>query len=73
MEGHTELLEQCVWWKVWPESVNNFSGFADVVPVHSNISKKAGFQEVDEGNVAEVLKSHSEDLLFLEQQKAVEE
>ncbi|KAG7163193.1 Tigger transposable element-derived protein 1-like 126, partial [Homarus americanus] len=77
----TQSCMNAVWRKVWPECMHDLSGFMDVVAVHCDIastSQEAGFQEVDEENVAKVLDSHTEelsieDLLLLEQQQRIEE
>ena len=70
-----------VWKKVWPECVHNFTGFADVPLITSQIvdlAQEAGFEEVDEEDVDDLLESHAEpfsneDLMELEQQWALEE
>lgn len=70
-----------VWKKLWPECVNNFTGFPNVKPVVTdivNIAHGAGMNEVDEEGVNEVLESHgeelsNEDLMAIEQERAADE
>ncbi|XP_064410189.1 tigger transposable element-derived protein 1-like [Latimeria chalumnae] len=66
-ESWAEVTQQCmngVWGKLWPESVNR--GFTDVVPsVNKDILKlamTAGFDELEEKDIEEVLESHTEEL-----------
>ena len=67
-----------VWRKIWPSVVNDFSGFPPVPDIHRDIAllaRRAGFNAVDEDDVAELLDSHSQeltndDLLERERQRA---
>lgn len=70
-----------VWRKIWPECVYGFKGFPQQDTLTKDIVKlaqQAGFEEVDENDVTELLESHNEeltneDLLELEQERAHEE
>lgn len=59
-----ETMNGC-WKKVWPECVSDFGGFTDVADIRKDIvrlSHLAGFTEVDEDDVQELLESHEEPL-----------
>lgn len=68
------------WRKIWPEVVHDFKGF-DVQAVRGDIVKlshTAGFTDVDEQDVQELLDSHDqplsvEDLLQMQEQRALAE
>ena len=54
-----------VWRKIWPSVVNDFTGFSPMPDIHKDITslaRRAGFEEVDDDDVAELLDSHSEEL-----------
>lgn len=70
----------CYWRKLWTERVKppeDSTGFNDVAPIRKGIAKlshKAGFKELDEGDVSELLQSHYEplnndDLMELDQER----
>ncbi|XP_038669700.1 tigger transposable element-derived protein 1-like [Scyliorhinus canicula] len=71
-----------VWWKMWPECVSDHEGSHDTVAeVQQEIitlAREVGFDELDEADVVELLKSHgeelsNEDLMQLESHQAEEE
>nr|XP_032621542.1 tigger transposable element-derived protein 1-like [Chelonoidis abingdonii] len=75
----TQVYVNVVWGKLWPECVNVFK---DVVPAVKKdilgLAKKAGFDEVEEADVTQLLQSHreeltNEDLMQLEVTRAMEE
>uniref|UniRef100_UPI00358DF661 tigger transposable element-derived protein 1-like isoform X2 n=1 Tax=Myxine glutinosa TaxID=7769 RepID=UPI00358DF661 len=69
-----------VWRNVWPECVHYLKDFVDLPAIRTQIvdlAKEAGFNEVDEDDVGELLESHGEDLtnddlIQLDQQRAKE-
>ncbi|XP_041053574.1 tigger transposable element-derived protein 1-like [Carcharodon carcharias] len=80
-----EVTSSClngVWQKMWPECVSDHGGSHDTVPEVQHeiltLAREVGFDEVDEADVVELLKSHgeelsNEDLMQLESQRAEEE
>ncbi|XP_007056461.2 tigger transposable element-derived protein 1 [Chelonia mydas] len=84
-ESWAEVTQACmngVWWKLWPECVNDLKGFKDVVPAMKKdilgLAKKAGFDKVEEADVTQLLQSHgeeltNEDLMQLDMMRAVED
>ncbi|XP_051868769.1 tigger transposable element-derived protein 1-like [Pristis pectinata] len=73
-----------VWKNIWPECINNFSGFPPAEPAEKvtrdivALANEAGFEEIVEGDVIHLLDSHKEDLsdddlMLLEQERASEE
>ncbi|XP_066547533.1 tigger transposable element-derived protein 1-like [Amia ocellicauda] len=86
-EAWDEVPQQClngVWQNIWPAVVNDFRDFAaDEVLTNARheiveLARTAGFDEVNEENVAELLESHreelsNEDLLELDKEREQEE
>ncbi|CAM2111973.1 unnamed protein product [Caretta caretta] len=84
-ESWAEVTEACmngVWGKLWPDCVDDFKGFKDVVPAMKkdilSLAKKTGFAEVEKARVTQLLQSHgeeltNEDLMQLEVMRAMEE
>lgn len=83
VEAWDEVSTSCmngVWRKVWPECVHDFTGFPSVSDIRKDIvqlSHEAGFEDVDDEDVAELLASHeepltNEELTMLEQERAYE-
>ncbi|KAK4320205.1 hypothetical protein Pmani_008924 [Petrolisthes manimaculis] len=79
----TENTLNSTWKKLWPECVKtgfDFTGFDDMGTIRKNIVRLfhlAGFKEVDEDDVQELLQSHSEplsneDLMQLDQHRALQ-
>ncbi|KAK3875186.1 hypothetical protein Pcinc_019926 [Petrolisthes cinctipes] len=70
-----------VWKKIWPECIYGFKGFPQQSILTKEIvmlAQQAGFEEVDENDVTELLESHNEeltneDLMELEQERAHED
>lgn len=65
------------WKKLWPECVHDFVGFGNEDVQVTALAQEAGFKEVNEENVGELLTSHredlsNEDLIELEQQRTAE-
>ncbi|KAG7174211.1 Tigger transposable element-derived protein 1-like 158, partial [Homarus americanus] len=64
-EAITQQNMNSVWRKLWPECVHNFVSFPSVPAVRKTILtlvKKAGFDEVDDTDVEDLLDSHNEEL-----------
>ncbi|XP_062926341.1 tigger transposable element-derived protein 1-like [Mobula hypostoma] len=59
-----DRLRNGVWRKLCPEAVNDFKGFepSTINTTIVSLAKEAGFVEVDEGDVEEVLASHDQEL-----------
>ncbi|KAK4308438.1 hypothetical protein Pmani_019859 [Petrolisthes manimaculis] len=79
----TENTLNSTWKKLWPECVKtgfDFTGFDDMGTIRKDIVRLfhlAGFKEVDEDDVQELLQSHSEplsneDLMQLDQHRALQ-
>ncbi|KAK3884365.1 hypothetical protein Pcinc_011376 [Petrolisthes cinctipes] len=70
-----------VWRKIWPECIYGFKGFPQQSILTKEIvrlAQQAGFEEVDENDVTELLESQNEeltneDLMELEQERAHED
>ncbi|XP_029649971.1 tigger transposable element-derived protein 1-like [Octopus sinensis] len=73
-----------VWKNMWPDCVRDFTDFPPVESLHQvqqdivTLANSAGFEEVKENDVIELLESHgeslsNEELLLLEQDRAAEE
>lgn len=68
------------WGNVWKEFVFDFEGFLDVDEArkdNENLSHQAGFEEVDEDDVKDLLESHkepltNEELMELDKEKALQ-
>nr|XP_006128720.1 tigger transposable element-derived protein 1-like [Pelodiscus sinensis] len=78
----TQACMNGVWAKLWPECVNDLKGFKDIIPAIKKdilgLAKKAGFDEVEEDDVTQLLQSHgeeltNEELMQLEAMRAMEE
>ena len=62
----TQVCMNGVWRKLLPECVNDLKGFKHVFPILKTVilgpANKAGFDEVDEADVTQLLQSHGEEL-----------